>query len=307
MTLTDTAHRAARSPMTDVAVVVNSEKLGKREQRALRLALTAAGCADVKWYDAPSGSRATAATKKALKRGARTVVVCGGDGTVRAAAEAVVGTSVALAIVPCGTANLLVSGLGLPTDIQDVVDTVVGGSRRRIDSAECNGRTFNVMAGVGFDVAMLDGAEASKERLGFVAYMLSGVREARSRKRFHVTVTIDGQRFFSGRASCVLVGNGGRLKGGVEAFPGATPTDGRIHVAVLTAIGIRQWSSLAISSVMRRQRWSAHARLADGSTIVAEFRTRQRFEMDGGVKQRAKRLEFVIRPRALTLCVPPEH
>lgn len=307
MTLTEAPRREALHPTTDIAVVANSEKLTKRDRRQLRLALAEAGCDDVKWYDVGGGSDATAATKKAVKRGARTIVVCGGDGTVRAAAEAVVGTPVALAVVPCGTANLLVSGLGLPTDIEDVVAAIVGGSRRRIDSAECNGRTFNVMAGVGFDVAMLGGAEATKERLGFMAYVVSAVREARSRQRFQVTVTVDGKRFHSGRASCVLVGNGGRLKGGVEAFPDATPTDGRVHVAVLTAVGIRQWGGLAISTVLRRQRWSSHARLADGSTIVVEFRKRQRYELDGGVKQRTKRLEFVIHPRALTICVPAER
>ncbi|MEI7546896.1 MAG: diacylglycerol kinase family protein [Actinomycetota bacterium] len=302
MSLTDAAHRERHDPTTAIAVVANTEKLLKRDRRELRESLAAAGCNSVRWYEVTGGSDASAAAAKALKHGAHTVLVCGGDGTVRAASEALVGTSAVLAVLPCGTANLLATGLGLPTGVADVVAAVVDGRSRRIDSAECNGRTFNVMAGVGFDVAMLSGAEAGKERLGFLAYVVSGVREARTRKRFHVTVTVDGTRFYSGRASCLLVGNGGRLKGGVEAFPGATPTDGRLHVAVVTAAGLRQWGSLAVSSLLRRQQWSNHARLAAGTTVTAVFTTSQRFELDGGVKTRSKRLEFVIRPRSLTVC-----
>jgi len=287
-----------------LAVVANTEKLGKDDRRHLRDALAGAGHVDPEWIDVTGGSAATAATKKALKHGATTVLVCGGDGTVRAAAEAMVGTAARLAILPCGTANLLASGLGLPSTIDDVVDMLVAGGERRIDSATCNDRTFNVMAGVGFDVAMLGGAEDGKERLGMLAYIGSAVREARHRKTFALTVTVDGKRCFSGRSSCLLVGNAGRLKGGVVAFPGASSTDGLLHVAVVTATGLRQWGTLVTRVLIRRQRWSGQAQFASGAAITVKFEKKQRFELDGGVKSQAKRLEFESRPRSLTVCAP---
>ena len=80
--------------------------------------------------------------------------------------EALVGTDVALAVVPSGTANLFASGLELPTDIDDIVELIARGDRRSIDTGVCNGLTFNVMAGSGFDVDMLNDAEEKKEKLG---------------------------------------------------------------------------------------------------------------------------------------------
>ena len=62
------------------------------------------------------------------------------------------GTETALAVVPSGTANLFASGLELPTDIDEIVEMIARGDRRSIDTAVCNGMTFNVMAGSGFDV-----------------------------------------------------------------------------------------------------------------------------------------------------------
>jgi len=52
----------------------------------------------------------------AVAEDVRTVIVCGGDGTVRAAAEALVDTGVALAVVPTGSANAFACGMALPTE-----------------------------------------------------------------------------------------------------------------------------------------------------------------------------------------------
>jgi YegS/Rv2252/BmrU family lipid kinase len=291
--------------VSTVAVIANTKKIAKKDARLLRRSLAAAGVDDVSWVEIDSGSAAKAAAAKAIKHGATTIVVCGGDGTVRAAAEAMVDSSTGLAVVPSGTANLFASGLELPTDIDQIVELVARGDRRSIDTAMCNGHTFNVLAGTGFDVAMLEGAEDDKERLGTVAYIRAGVHEARHRKMFGATIKIDGDVFYRGPASCVLVGNVGTLKGGVEAFPEATSTDGRLHVAVVTATTMREWAGLLVTAVLRKQQWSSHSRFGEGQAITVTFDGKRRFELDGGVKGRSKKLEFEIRPRSLVVCAAP--
>ncbi|HEY0519957.1 MAG TPA: diacylglycerol kinase family protein, partial [Ilumatobacteraceae bacterium] len=253
--------------MSNVAVIANTKKIAKKDVRRLRDALATAGLGDARWYTIEKGSESKTAAKKALKRGAHTVVVCGGDGSVRAAAEALVGSDTALAVVPSGTANLFASGLELPTDLDEIVELITRGDRRSIDTAVCNGQTFNVMAGSGFDVAMLSDAEEDKERLGTFAYVGAAVRETRRRKMFDTEVEIDGEPFYKGKSSCVLVGNTGSLKGGIEAFPDATPTDGRLHVAVVTAVGMREWANLMFSAALRRQQLSKQSEIGEGTTV----------------------------------------
>jgi YegS/Rv2252/BmrU family lipid kinase len=290
--------------MTTVAVIANTKKIAKKDARHLRGSLAEAGFDDVLWLETVKGSESKAAAAKAVKRGASTVVVCGGDGSVRAAAEALIGTATGLAVMPCGTANLFASGLGLPTGIDDVVDLVVRGDRRSLDTGVCNGQTFNVLAGTGFDVGMLEGAEDDKERLGTLAYVRAGVHEARHRKMFTCKVAIDGDVFYDGPASCVVVGNTGSLKGGVEAFPDATPTDGLVHVAVVSSVGMREWAGLMVSAILRKQQWSSHAQIGAGTSITVAFDGKRRFELDGGVKGRSKKLKFEVRPRSLVVCAP---
>jgi diacylglycerol kinase (ATP) len=292
--------------MSNIAVVANTEKIAKKDAQALRRSLAAAGLTDVRWIDIEKGSDAKSAAAKALKRGATTVIVCGGDGSVRAASEALVGTPTALCVVPSGTANLFASGLELPTDVDEIVDVIARGDRRSIDTALCNGHVFNVMAGTGFDVAMLNDAEDSKEQLGTFAYVGAAVRKTRKRKLFDAKIAIDGNTFFEGRVSCVLVGNSGSLKGGVKAFPDASATDGLLHVAAVTAVGMREWANLMFTAVLRRQKWSGHAEIGEGTSITVTFDRKRRFELDGGVKGKAKKLEFEIQPRSLVVCAPAD-
>jgi diacylglycerol kinase (ATP) len=232
------------------------------------------------------------------------VLACGGDGTVRAAAEGVVGTKCALAVVPAGTANLFAGALDLPSDPAETVKLIDAGERRTIDTGTCNGMTFAVMAGTGFDAAMIDAADDAKEHLGTVAYVRAGVKQARTREPFKARVTVDGELFFDGPATCVLVGNVGTLKGGVEAFPEASVTDGILDLAVLTAAGMREWAGVMVAALRHRQHLAAHAQMGKGHEIVVELDGKHRFELDGGMKGLTKRLEVAVRPQSLVLCAP---
>lgn len=288
-----------------IAVVANGKKLDKSMHRALQAAIGDHDLGDVPWYSVDRGSDAAKAAAKAVRRGAEVVIVCGGDGTVRAASEALAGTPCAMAVVPAGTANLFATGLKLPTSPADVVAAVVAGSTTTIDTGTCNGRAFNVMAGSGFDAAMIADAEDGKERWGTLAYVKSGIREARRREPFYATVKVDGDMMFEGDVTCVLVANIGSLKAGVEALPDASPTDGRLDIAVVTASGTREWAGLMVSALRKRQRWSGHAHLAQGTKVTVAFSGKHRFELDGGCKGSAKRLEFIVQPGALRVCTSP--
>jgi len=287
-----------------VAVVAHREKLANRDAKRLRAALHDAGLDPVSWTEIAKGKQAGPAAAKAAKGGATVVVVCGGDGTVRAAAGGLVDSGAAMAVVPAGTANLFAGALDVPDEPEALVELIRSGQRRTVDTGTCNGETFVVMAGVGFDAGMVDEADEAKERLGMVAYLRAGVRQARNREPFAAVVEVDGQPTFDGTATCVLVGNVGTLKGGVAAFPDASVTDGRLDLAVVTAAGLREWAALMVDAVRHRQHEAAGAQLAQGRKIVVRLDGKHRFELDGGMKGGATKLKFAVRPASLRLCAP---
>jgi diacylglycerol kinase (ATP) len=292
-----------------IGIVEHRGKTSAGSRRALRAAIDDAGLEPVRWVEVKKAKKAQAAVTDLVADGVKAVVVCGGDGTVRAAAQALLDTGVALAVLPTGTANLFAGGLGLATDPAAVVRSVRSGPRRTLDTGECNDRTFTVMAGTGVDAGMIDKADAArgplgKKTIGALSYFWAGATEAHAQAPFAVTVTVDGVQFFQGPATCVLVGNLGQLPGGIRAFPDASPTDGLLDVGVITAEGLRAWAALMISSVRGRPEASPDAELTQGRQIDVRLEQEQRIEMDGGTKGTSDHLRIRVRPGSLIVCGP---
>jgi diacylglycerol kinase (ATP) len=291
-----------------VAVVEHQRKVSAQTRDALRAALAEHGLRP-SWITVAKARQTKPAVEAAVKRGAETVVVCGGDGTVRAAAEALVDTGVTLSVLPTGTANLFAAGLGLPTDPAAITEAIVGGNVLALDTGRCNDLTFTVMAGTGLDAAMIDEADSAegiwgKERLGVLAYFRAGLLHAGSRQPFGVELTVDGAPFFEGRATCVLAGNLGTLGRGLVAFPDASPVDGLLDVGIATAVGLRQWGSLMVSAARGRHEESTYIKLTQGRVIDVRLEDEHRFELDGGTKGTTDRLQLAVRPQSLWVCVP---
>jgi diacylglycerol kinase family enzyme len=113
---------------------------------------------------------------------------------------------------------------------------------------------------------------------------------------------VDGGAPLTVRGRGVLIGNVGRLQGGLPVLPDALPDDGRLDVAVIEAKSLAGWAALAVSVVLRRQ--SRRLRTFQASTIVVECDDSLPTELDGEVVGEATRLEVRVEPRALRLLVP---
>jgi diacylglycerol kinase family enzyme len=247
----------------------------------------------------PGGGQAA----DAVRRGAEVVFACGGDGTVMACAGALAGTGTALAILPSGTGNLLATNLGLPSAVSDGVRVAVAGARKLIDLGHCERTYFTVMAGMGFDAQMIDGtSERLKARVGWPAYVLGALRRLRERPE-RVRIRLDGGVPLTRRARTVLIGNVGRLQGGIPLLPDAQPDDGWLDVAVLTPHTLGHWLAMAWG-VLRRRR-DVRRMETFRARHVEVFSTRpQPRELDGDLIEPGRTLDVTVRPGALLLCVP---
>src|SRR3954470_23933442 len=111
-----------------------------------RTALSAAGGFDVR--EVPQQSLAKE-VRSAIDRGAKRILVAGGDGTIGSAAGALAGTGVELAILPCGTLNHLANDLGLPLELEEAARVAKGGCVTPVDAAVVNDRIFLNTSSVG--------------------------------------------------------------------------------------------------------------------------------------------------------------
>jgi YegS/Rv2252/BmrU family lipid kinase len=293
----------------NVAVIAHSGKTLEGGLPALRRALAAEGIDKPFWCEVPRSREAPKQVRRALKQGADLVFAWGGDGMVQRCVDVLAGSKVRLAILPAGTANLFASNLGIPKDIEGAVEIGLRGERRKLDVGRFNGEHFAVMAGAGFDAAMIRdaGDGGLKERFGRAAYVWTGSENLRS-KPFAAEIKVDGVRWYQGKASCVLFGNVGKLFGGIDVFEDARPDDGQLEVGVVTADGLLEWSRMIARVAVGGADKSPFTQATKARRSVKVKLSRNvRYELDGGDRTKVKAFRVDVEPGAITVCVPNEH
>jgi YegS/Rv2252/BmrU family lipid kinase len=290
--------------MTSVSVIAHTGKSFGGGLAELRRVLAREGVDNPTWFEVPKSRKAPKRARAALEAGADLVIVWGGDGMVQRCVDALAGSDVRIGIVPAGTANLLATNLGIPRDIERAVHIALHGQERKLDVGRLNGERFAVMAGAGWDALMIRDADgALKERLGRVAYVWTGARHLRE-EQFHAAIKVDDEPWFDGEASCVLVGNIGRIFGGIRVFEGATADDGKLDIGVVTAKGPVQWTRALARTAVGKAAASPFVETTSARKIRVKFDRPVSYELDGGDRDTIRHMRIDIEPGAIAVCVP---
>jgi YegS/Rv2252/BmrU family lipid kinase len=288
-----------------VAVIAHSGKTLEGGLPELRRVLAAHGVDTPLWREVPKSRKAPAQVRRALDKGAELIIAWGGDGMVQRCVDVLAESGVSLGIIPAGTANLFATNLGIPKNIEQAVDVALHGERRRLDVGRFNGERFAVMAGAGFDAAMIrDAGEGGlKERFGRVAYVWTGSENLRS-KPFRAEIKVDGVGWYKGKASCILLGNVGKLFGGVEVFEDAQPDDGKLELGVVTADGLLEWGRMLARTAVGTASNSPFAQTTKARTVKAKLSRKVLYELDGGDRKAVKVFKVKVEAGAVGVCVP---
>ncbi|MFN2518868.1 MAG: diacylglycerol kinase family protein [Jatrophihabitantaceae bacterium] len=290
------------------AVVCNPAAVEDIEQLAKEILArcSALGAADPLWFETTPEDPGGGQARQALAAGADLVLVCGGDGTVAAGAGVLAGTDVAMALVPVGTGNLLARNVGVPLDLGPALDVAFGADRRCLDVLESDDHRFLVMAGLGFDAALIrDTDDKAKARLGWVAYLGGAARAVRRTPAASYTITVDDGVALHRRGVGVLIGNVGRLQAGLRALPDAKPDDGVLDVGVLEPRTWHDWPMLVLRLLAGRPDSGPQAEIFRGRRVEISCDQQVPLEYDGDYVGETAALNVHVLAGALTLCAPP--
>lgn len=183
------------------------------------------------------------------------VVVAGGDGTIKGAADGLVARAASgrvvppLGVLPLGTANVLAAELGLPSDPVAAAGVLADGVTVDIHLGHADGRCFLIMAGVGFDAAVVARIKPSmKNVLGKAAYVIESLRELLRPQSRRYRVVLAGEET---EAAAVVLANGHYYGGRFVLAPGASLTAPELQVCLFLKSGrlsiIRYFVAIALS------------------------------------------------------------
>jgi len=307
----------ATAPKRVAAIIVNPTKVDNLD--AVRARITkgclAAGWDRPLWLETTVRDPGTGQARQAVQDGASLICPLGGDGTVRAVAAALVGTETPLGLLPRGTGNLLARNLNLPVDsLEAALAVALTGQNKRIDvglltvnhsgeDEHPDEHTFLIMAGVGFDAEIMAGApERLKKTVGPLAYTFSGVKNLRG-PQFKFRIKIDGAPEFSRRARSVVIGNCGKLTGGLVLMPNAQVDDGWLDAVILAPVGMVGWVAVTGRVISRKRKGHErvdHHRL---KSLSIRFDRPEAVQVDGDPIGQARSMSATVNPLALVVRV----
>lgn len=242
----------------------------------------------------------------AVRQGFDTVVACGGDGTVGAVANALVGTDTALGVLPAGTLNHFAKDLHIPLDVAAATRVISQRKIELVDVAEVNGRFFVNNSSLGIYPNMVLFRER-RRRMGLNKWIALGLAAMQMLRRYpFVDVSIDAQQErISRRTPFVFVGNNEYEIRGMNIGRRYRLDGGRLCLYLATPVsraGLLGLAFDALFGLLDRSR--SLQRFSVEQALIEARRRRVRVSADGEVYHFHAPLHYVLRPRALKVIVP---
>jgi diacylglycerol kinase (ATP) len=269
----------------------------KARMAKIRSLLTAA-FPTAEWVESRNPQHLTELATQAAQLHFEQVIVAGGDGTIHLIANSLVGTSTALGIVPVGTGNDIATSVGLPKDLEAVVNRLATKRIRHLDVGQVGNRIFCCVLGIGLDTPALQFINASKWRRSNLLYNWSVLRTLMSYQPRHLTLKC-GDLHFSGDILFAAVTNTRTYAGGIPITPSAQVDDGLLNICIIPAMRLPQ----AIFTFTRVKAGS-HVKMsniltAQGTTVQLESTQPLPITLDGELTSLTTPITVNILPGAL--------
>lgn len=200
---------------------------------------------------------------KAKDDGVDVVVAIGGDGTVNEVARAIVHSSTALGIIPCGSGNGLARHLLLPLNVRKAIEVINRCEIRQLDYGIINDYPFFCTCGMGFDAFVsMKFAEAGKR--GPITYVENVLREGLKYKPETYTIE-DDNGTLQYKAFLISCANASQYGNNAYIAPQASMSDGLMDVIIMEPFDVFEAPQISIEMF---------SKTLDKNSKIKTFRTR---------------------------------
>jgi diacylglycerol kinase (ATP) len=270
----------------------------RRNQRASRLLTTQA-----------PGDEAQLA-REALRDGADSIVVVGGDGTCSKVAQEILsaGSKCALALIPCGSGNDLAKTLGVSGATPgQILQLVARGNISRIDVGRADGRYFINSCGFGFDASVLEATQTVRFLKGDAVYVYSALRQLFTYRGINVSVDAIADAE-PGRMLMLTVSNGQFLGGAFRIAPHASVVDGELDIGFFGDTGLAGRVRIFAGAFRGTHVGLPSVKTERVAEMTLRFPAPPMMEVDGELRQAlSSTVKVECVPRALNVIAAPGY
>jgi diacylglycerol kinase (ATP) len=245
---------------------------------------------------------ATQLAEEAVASGADAVVAVGGDGTVNEIGKALVGTSIAVGIIPTGSGNGLARHLKIPGHIDKAIEIINRGKIRKIDTATLNGQVFLSIAGVGYD-AFVARKFADAPKRGFFTYFRIVSNEYPNYRPKKYILEVDG-KVIKRRALLITFANSNQFGNNTSIDPGAKIDDGLIDLCIVRKIPLLLMPLYVPMLFAKKFHKTHYIEIIRAKHAVVRRKKGKSVHVDGDPLKTGNVLEMKVNPLSLNIIVP---
>ena len=245
--------------------------------------------------------------KAAVKEGVDALAVYGGDGTLMEAITGLIGSELPLAILPGGSANVMATELGIPTDLKEACALLSRDplETKTIDVGQFDKRYFIVGISLGFEADVVKGADReTKNKIGIFAYLLSAASALGITKNAVYHLKIDGRRHVVRGLICTITNTGNLRFSSISFDRHIDVSDGLLDVVVLRKANLSLLKLMVVTLFKRERPDNLHlVKHWQGRNISVTANPEQTVQCDGEVLGKMP-LHVSIIPGAIRILVP---
>jgi diacylglycerol kinase (ATP) len=240
----------------------------------------------------------------AIDRGAKFIIVGGGDGTISSVVDYFVYRDVVLGLLPLGTGNSFVRTLGIPIYLEGAVEVLVNGKAVNVDLGKVGEDYFANVSSIGLSTIVARKiSQQLKRRFGRIAYGIAGATVLISFKPFTCHFT-SKEKNATIRTRQIIIANG-RFHGGAMVAPGANVNNKQL--VVFTMGGFTRWQLLKIWIAYQ---FGRHTELPEANyfttdDLTIEIDPPQYVDVDGEVTSQTP-AHFTVAEGALRVMTPKD-
>lgn len=232
------------------------------------------------------------------------VFAVGGDGTVNEVAQGLLGSSIAMGILPKGSGNGLGRHLGISTDFKKALQLIGSQKTFLMDTLSVNGKLSVNVSGIGFD-GHIAGLFGKNGKRGLVGYTKLVLKEFFSYKEFAAEVTIDGQ-VQARQAFIIALANSSQFGNNARVAPHASVCDEWMDVSFIKKVPLLQAVGFGQKMFTGNLNKSAFVEIVKAKKIDLQFREPMAYHIDGEPFEPTDQFCVEVRPATLKMLLPPQ-
>ena len=260
---------------------------------------------DFKTYLTEYNGHATLLTKSILTQKPTIVVACGGDGTINEVAQTLIGTDIALGIIPIGSGNGLAANLHIPSDYEKAFEVILNAKKSKIDAGKVNENYFFSNMGLGIDADVINDYAQTKTR-NFLGYVTASTKAIFSFQPKKFNIELDNEHTLDDDFYFVFCSNSNEAGYGISFSPNAKLNDGKLDFLAVKKLNFIQQIQFSANVLGKRIEKMKQAKVLQVNSVKFNSKqTKTIAQVDGeAVIFNQNSIEVSIVPNALNVIVP---